>query len=76
MWTHSDVAVLLKAMQTAYLLQQEEFAEPQPDIEAMLDRWDEAVQDFIAEPGGRTDDATQGLHTRARRVRLVDGGLE
>jgi hypothetical protein len=33
-------------MQTGYLLQQEEFAEPQPDIEAMLDRWDKAVQDF------------------------------
>jgi hypothetical protein len=40
MWTHSDVAVLLKAAETANLLQQEEFAEPQPGIEAMLDRWD------------------------------------
>jgi hypothetical protein len=40
MWTHSDVAVLLKAGQTAYLLQQEEFAEPQPGIAAMLDRWE------------------------------------
>jgi hypothetical protein len=47
MWTHSDVAVLLKAVQTAYLLQQEE----QPGIEAMLDRWDKAVEDFIVEPG-------------------------
>jgi hypothetical protein len=51
MWTHSDVAVLLKAVQTAYLLQQEEFAEQQPGIEAMLDRWDKAVEDFIDEPG-------------------------
>jgi hypothetical protein len=53
MWTHSDVAVLLKAVQTAYLLQQEEFAEPQPGIEAMLDRWDKAVEDFIVEPGSK-----------------------
>ena len=51
MWTHSDVAVLLKAAQTAYLLQQEEFAEPQPGIAAMLDRWEKAVEDFIHEPG-------------------------
>ena len=51
MWTHSDVAVLLKAVRTAYLLQQEEFAEPQQGIEAMLDRWDKAVEDFIVEPG-------------------------
>ena len=35
MWTHSDVAVLLKAVQTANLLQDEEFSEPQPGIEAM-----------------------------------------
>jgi hypothetical protein len=51
MWTHSDVAVLLRAVQTAYLLQQEEFAEPQPGIAAMLDRWEKAVEDFIHEPG-------------------------
>lgn len=51
MWTHSDVAVLLKAAQTANLLQQEEFSEPQPGIEAMLDRWDKVVENFIDEPG-------------------------
>ena len=51
MWTHSDVAALLKAAQTANLLQQEEFSEPQPVIEAMLDRWDKVVEDFIDEPG-------------------------
>jgi hypothetical protein len=51
MWTHSDVAVLLKATQTANLLQDEEFSEPQPGIEAMLDRWDKVVEDFIDEPG-------------------------
>jgi len=51
MWTHSDVAVLLKAAQTANLLQNEEFSESRPDIEAMLDRWDEVVQDFMDQPG-------------------------
>ena len=51
MWTHSDVAALLKAAQTANLLEQEEFSEPQPGIEAMLDRWDKVVEDFIDEPG-------------------------
>ena len=50
MWTHSEVAVLLKAAQTANLLQQEEFSEPQPGIEALLDRWDKVVEDFIDEP--------------------------
>ena len=52
MWTHSDVAVLLKAAQTANLLQQEEVVEPRPRVEAMLDRWERVVDDFIAEPGG------------------------
>ena len=56
MWTHSDVAVLLKAVQTAYLLQQEEFAEPQPGIAAMRDRWEKAVEDFIHEPGSERVD--------------------
>ena len=50
MWTHSEIAVLLKAAQTANLLQQEEFSEPQPGIEALLDRWDKVVEDFIDEP--------------------------
>ena len=44
MWTHSEVAVLLKGAQTANLLQQEEFSEPQPGIEALLDRWDKVVR--------------------------------
>ena len=52
MWTHSDVAALLKAAQTANLLQQEEVVEPRPRVEAMLDRWERVVDDFIAEPGG------------------------
>jgi hypothetical protein len=52
MWTHRDVAVLLKAAQTANLLQQEEVVEPRPGVETMLDRWERVVDDFIAEPGG------------------------
>ncbi|MEZ0336243.1 MAG: hypothetical protein ACAI18_19800 [Gemmatimonadales bacterium] len=51
MWTHSDVAVLLKAAQTANLLQQEEIAEPKPGVDALLDRWERVVDAFIAEPG-------------------------
>ena len=51
MWTHSDVAVLLKAAQTANLLQQEEITEPRPGAEALLDRWERVVDAFIAEPG-------------------------
>ena len=51
MWTHRDVAVLPKAAQTANLLQQEEVAAPKPGVEAMLDRWERVVDDFIAEPG-------------------------
>ena len=50
MWTHSDVAVLLKAVQTAYLLQQEEFAGPRL-VSGDLDRWERVVEDFIPEPG-------------------------
>ena len=52
MWTHSDVAALLKAAQTANLLQQEEIAEPKPGADALLDRWERVVDAFIAEPGG------------------------
>jgi hypothetical protein len=52
MWTHRDVAALLRAAQTANLLQQEEVVEPRPRVEAMLDRWERVVDDFIAEPGG------------------------
>jgi hypothetical protein len=42
---------LPRAAQTANLLQQEEVTESQPGIEAMLDRWDRLVDDFIVEPG-------------------------
>ena len=52
MWTHSDVAALLKTAQTANLLQRGEVVEPRPRVEAMLDRWERVVDDFIAEPGG------------------------
>jgi len=51
MWTHSDVAVLLKAAQTANLLQQEETTEPRAGAEALLDRWERVVDAFIAKPG-------------------------
>jgi hypothetical protein len=51
MRTHSDGAVLFNSAQTANLLQQKEFAEPQPGIDAMLDRWDKVVEGFIDEPG-------------------------
>jgi hypothetical protein len=51
MWTHLDVAVLLKAAQTANLLQQEEITEPRPGAEALLDRWERVVDAFIADPG-------------------------
>ena len=75
MWTHSDVAVLLKAVQTAYLLQQEEFAEPQPGIEAMLDRWDKAVEDFIDEPGSERMGHSKFVCASSSRS-SGDGGLE
>jgi hypothetical protein len=75
MWTHSDVAVLLKAVQTAYLLQQEEFAEPQPGIEAMLDRWDKAVEDFIVEPGSERMGPLR-VSMRELVESSGDGGLE
>ena len=50
MWTQSDVAVLLKAGQTANLLQQEECSEPARH-RGDADRWDKVVEDFIDEPG-------------------------
>jgi hypothetical protein len=51
--TDSDVAVLLKAAQTANLLQQEETTEPRAGAEALLDRWERVVgvDAFIAKPG-------------------------
>ena len=66
MWTRSGVAVLLKAAQTANLLQQEEITEPKPGAEAMLDRWERVVDAFIAEPRGRTDGTAHSLYARAR----------
>jgi hypothetical protein len=65
MWTHSDVAVLLKAAQTANLLQQEEITEPRPGAEALLDRWERVVDAFIAEPGPNGWTA-HSLYARAR----------
>jgi hypothetical protein len=51
MWTHSEVAALLKAAQAANLLQQEEIEEPKPGVDALLDRWERVVDAFIAKPG-------------------------
>jgi hypothetical protein len=52
MWTHRDVAALLRAAQTANLIQQEEVVEPRPGVDAQLDRWERVVDAFIADPGG------------------------
>ena len=49
MWTHSIVAVLLKASQAASRLQRERYM----DSQTLLDHWDRVVQDFIDRPGVR-----------------------
>ena len=66
MWTHRDVAALLRAAQTANLIQQEEVVEPRPGVDALLDRWERVVDALHRGPRGRTDGTAPGVYARAR----------
>ena len=59
MWTHREVAALLKAAQTANLLQQEEIAEPKPGIEALLIAGSVSSRTSSRSPGSNGWDRSQ-----------------
>jgi hypothetical protein len=61
MWTHSDVAVLLKASQAAVGSTRERYM----DSQTLLDHWDRVVQDFIDRTRCQEDGVTPGLYARA-----------
>ena len=57
MYSTEDVVLLLKAAQTAYLLSHECFSGDIPPglaLEAMVERWEEAVAAFMETPENET----------------------